>query len=195
MQQVIIGIDEAYAETGIAVGLDGEIKYVKGIKFKGCQNNTQKRQELARELERIVSKLYIKYNVTVVVERIRLHSHSETQFISQDYIKSVGAMLAVIIDTMRKFNVDVYSVDTRSWKAQVLGSSKSSAKKEGVVLKKESSVRKAIELGFGEQITSIIKQGKNKGKKKYDDNMADAICITLYGFLPKARQKLKLEKF
>ena len=80
-----------------------------------------------------------------------------------------------------KYGIKVFSVDTRAWKSRVLGTSKPVFEPlEGVENpQKFGSVRKAIKLGFGEQMK--VKSCKTRSFR-YDDDMADAICISLYGF-------------
>ena len=67
----------------------------------------------------------------------------------------------------------------------MLGKSKPSGKKlDGVKdIKKVDSVLYAISCGFKDEISYHVKAGKNKGKIRYNDNMADAICIAVCGAL------------
>ena len=65
----------------------------------------------------------------------------------------------------------------------MLGKSKPSGKKlDGVKdIKKVDSVLYAISCGFKDEIGYRVKAGKNKGQTRYNDNMADAICIAVCG--------------
>lgn len=197
MAKVVIGIDQSYADTGITVAVNGKIKKIYDINYKGIKGNTAKRAHMAYWIERLINKIPDGHELIIITERIRTRSHTTggREFISNDYIKSTGALVATIIDVAERYGVDVYSVDTRSWKAQVLGSAISKKKKSGVVARKETAVQKVISLGFKEEISYRLKSGPNKGKLKYNDNMADSACIALYGFIPEYKQKLKPEKF
>lgn len=91
-----------------------------------------------------------------------------------DYILC-QSLIAVIVDTAQDYGVPVYSVDTRSWKAQIVGKSTHD--------KNEST--KQPTLNYVENTL---------GYTVADDNEADAICISKYGFLSKTKQKLKKEQ-
>ncbi len=85
-----------------------------------CNNNTEKR----RLLKEILSNYILEYGegeTIIITERIRLRSQG---FLSEAYIKSTGALVATIIDVANVYDIPVYSVDTRSWKGQIVGDSK-----------------------------------------------------------------------
>lgn len=192
---VVIGIDQSYKRCGISKCKDGKLKIVKSINFPECKCNTDKRKYLINILTKILQKEASKddfddSNIMIIVERIRLSSQG---FLSQDYIKSTGALIATIIDVAKTYNIKVFSVDTRAWKSQVIGTSK------GITEKK------------------IITKGKNKGKVKMienkkiltqryitklgfdvmdDDDAADSAGIALFYFKSKEPMKfLKEEKY
>jgi hypothetical protein len=86
---------------------------------------------------------------------------------------SFGALTATIVDTAYEYGIKVYSVDTRSWKAQIVGTSKG-IKGDDPKAKKIPTMRFVKKLGF-----------------EVDDDAADSGCIALYGFTK--NQKLKEE--
>ena len=172
-----------------------------------CKNNTDKREILKSILEDIVHELvYITnglHNITVITERIRLRSEG---FISEDYIKATGALVATIIDLFNTYDIPVYSVDTKSWKNNVVGSSKPLDNPYGIDPKKYRTIVYMRDRGL---LKYIVEEYKGRGKKgvlnvkirghrvpcKINDDLADSYCIAMYGFLPKDKQKLKEEKF
>lgn len=178
--KIVIGVDQSYTKTGISVCCDGKLKYVKSVKFDKCKNKAEKRLLLKKILIKILKSANIKSNnVFIYCERIRLFSQG---FINQNYIMSTGALIGALVDTAYNYHIEVYSVDTRSWKSQVVGSSKSKTED-----KKKETVDFVESLGF-----CLTKKNK-KGKIIYDDDAADSACIALYGFIDKEKQKLKLE--
>lgn len=196
--KLVIGIDQSYTRTGIGLSIDRKLLKVSSISFKGCKNKTDKRRELARVVKKIIEiNQYKAKEIVIICERIRTFSNGKEEnepkegkkkgpksFISTDYIKATGALIATIVDVAYKYDIPVYSVATNSWKAQVLGSSKS----KGQQGKKTTSVNFIMKLGH--DISSV----NRAGNIVYDDDGADAGCISLYGHLPESRQKLKLEQ-
>jgi hypothetical protein len=197
--KIVIGIDQSYTDTGIGLARNGKLLFLQDCDFKGCDTNTEKRKHLENELRTLIETISIKNvnedPVIIIMERIRQFSKGTDSFISMPYIKAAATLYAVVIDLAWEYSIPVYSVDTRAWKAQILGSAKSKVKKKGMASKKETSIEKVIELGFYEDIKYVVKAGPNKGEVRFNDNMADAGCIALYGFIPKDAQKLKLENF
>lgn len=178
----IIGIDQSYTRTGIAVATKGKVRKALSIDFKGVKTKTQKRLLLQSTLRKVIETCLKKYDsseITVIAERIR--TFTETDSLRVDVIKAHSALMAYIVDTAAEYGIKVYTVDTRAWKSRVLGTSKPVFEPlEGVENpQKFGSVRKAIKLGFGEQMK--VKSCKTRSFK-YNDDMADAICISLYGF-------------
>jgi hypothetical protein len=197
-KKIVIGIDQSYTRTGISVGIDGKLVKVKGNGFKGLKTKSEKRRELRRVLSLLLKQsVQMASEVVVLCERISTFRKSfgnakNQQGSNPKYLKMTGALVATLVDTAADFGVNVYSVDTRSWKAQIVGSSKSEVKK-GKRDAKGKTVLFVQNLGFDLFIREK-KVGKNKGEKIYDDDAADSACICLYGFLPKSKQKLVLEE-
>ena len=178
----IIGIDQSYTRTGIAVATKGKVRKAFSIDFKGIKTKTQKRLLLQSTLRKVIEMCLRKYSnseITIIAERIRTFTESDSLRI--EVIKAHSALMAYIVDTAAEYGIKVYSVDTRAWKSRVLGSSRPIFEPlEGVEdPQKFGSVRKAIKLGFGEQMK--VKSCKTRSFR-YNDDMADAICISLYGF-------------
>lgn len=207
MQEWVIGIDQSYTRTGITVLKDKQIYRMKSLEFKECKNNTEKRLELYTYIEMLLKRPLKKYveqkKVKIITERIRLRSQG---FLSEAYIKSTGALIATIIDVANMYDVPVYSVDTRSWKSQIVGSSKPLQNKYGINPEKYRTILYLKQNGL---LKFIAEPYEGRGTKgiisinidgiktpcKINDDLADSYCIALYGYLPKSKQKLKEEKF
>jgi len=185
--KIIIGIDESYTRTGISIVADGKLKSVSSIDFKGLKTKSQKRKALHDKLISTIDKIQLRASsILIIVERIRTFSKNKNDKfnISTNYIKATGALIASIVDSASEYGIEVYSVDTRSWKAQVVGSSKGNNKEGNKML----TIRHVKRLGF--DVSSVNK----KGNIVYNDDASDSACIALYGFIPENRQKLKLEE-
>lgn len=180
----VIGIDQSYTRTGIAICVNGKLKKLSSIKFKSQYNKTDKRKEVKKVLKKAIDACLLHYtvdNIVVVVERIRTYTSSFD--LRPDFLKSQGALVATIVDTAYEYGISTYSVDTRCWKKSVLGTSKPVFEPiDGVSNpQKFGSVRKVIELGFKDSLE--IKRGNGKGTiASLDDDAADAACISLYPF-------------
>lgn len=185
----VIGIDQSYEDTGIAIACDGKIKAVDHILLSSLKNNTERRNEVSKVLMKFIDAAVARAdNVEIIVERIRLRSDG---FISMDYIKGIGALVAVIVDTAAMYQIPVYSVDTRAWKTAIVGTTKEKSNKYGFNPKKWPTILWCVKNGFKRQIINYSVSARKKkaviekdGKRyTYNDNKADAICIALYGFV------------
>lgn len=197
--QVIIGIDQSYKNTGITIVADGKIKIVRSIQLSKLKSNSDKRRVLKQRLFTLLSQISSKCsNIVCIIERIRLRSQG---FININYIKSIGALNAMIVDVMSEFDVKVYSVDTRCWKAQVIGTSKPLDNKYGVPPEKYPTVVWCIKQGFKSSILidmsntrtrkgTFIKDGK---RYKFNDDAADSCAIAMFGVIGD-KSKLELEQ-
>lgn len=107
----------------------------------------------------------------------------------------------MIVDIMSEFDVKVYSVDTRCWKAQVIGTSKPLDNKYGVPPEKYPTVVWCIKQGFKSSILidmsntkirkgTFIKDGK---RYKFNDDAADSCAIAMFGVIGD-KSKLELEQ-
>ena len=107
--QVCIGIDQSYNNTGISIAADGELIKVKSKWLDHYKSNSEKRQALRETLDKVfTSATRNANNVVCILERIRLRSRG---FVNIDYIKSIGALNALICDTAGIYNFPVWSVD------------------------------------------------------------------------------------
>ena len=207
--KIVIGIDQSYVDTGISIAYNGKIKAISSVKLKSCKNNTERRKLLKNRLIQVFTSMQQKASessnceIVCIIERIRLQSAQpgEKHFLNFPYIKGIGALNALIVDTAYDFDIPVYSVDTRSWKSQVVGSSKPLSNKYGIASEKWPTILYIKKLGWEKAILEEVSNKKKKGviketngvKYTYNDNKADSACIALYGFIPKHLQKLEEE--
>ena len=202
--KVVIGIDQSYKRTGISVLKNKEVVRMYSVDFEDCENNTDKRNMLYGYMERILKKACSKQNkVIVITERIRLRSQN---FLSENYIKATGALVATVIDVCTLYGVPVYSVDSRAWKSAIVGTSRPMDNKYGINPEKYPTILYMRRKGL---LEPLLIPYHGKGKKgiipvrvhgehalyEVNDDLADSYCIALYGFLPENRQKLKEEQF
>lgn len=219
MDKYVIGIDQSYTRTGITVLKNKKIWEMLSIDYKECKNNSEKRCVLENSLNEIMCSLEMHCsNPLVITERIRLKSQGGRDrhtMLSENYIKSTGALVATIIDFFEYYNeIPVYSVDTRSWKSAIVGSSKPLENPYGIDENKYRTILYMRDKGL---LRSIAEPYEGRGKKsiinvkmdvikdgkkvrqfvpcKMNDDLADSYCIALYGFLPVDKQKLQLERF
>lgn len=197
MPEVCIGIDQSYEDTGISVCIDGTIKIMGHVYLAKLKSKTEKRNLLKIKLENVIKKALKYGKVVCVIERIRLRSEG---FLNIDYIKSIGALNAVIVDVCALFDVPVYSVDTRCWKSQIIGTSKGCSNKYGVPENKWPTVKYFLQRKKEKYIIEEITGKKAKGtferngkKYKYNDNIADSGAISLFWFKGD-KSKLREEK-
>ena len=197
--KIVIGIDQSYKNVGISIAADGKLLKVKSLNLNKIENNSVKRKTLDKTLEKIINNIILRSdNIVCIIERIRLRSQG---FLNIDYIKSIGALNSVIVDKFEDYGIPVYSVDTRCWKSQVVGTSKPAINSFGVPEEKWPTVEWLINQGWEK---SILKEVKNKRKNKgtfirdgikysYDNDAADSAGIAMFGFLGE-KDKLKEEK-
>lgn len=204
----VIGIDQSYTRTGITILKDKEVVEMFSLEYEHCKNNSEKRTALENTLHEMVLDHSIT-NPLVITERIRLRSQG---FLSEAYIKATGALIATIIDFFHYYNeIPVYSVDTRSWKSQIIGNSKPLNNSYGINPEKYRTILYMRDKGLLKWIAEEYKGRGEKGviwatrkltngkeekvRVKINDDLADSYCIAMYGFLPKNKQKLKEERF
>lgn len=203
---VVIGIDESYTRIGITVLEDKKLIKMYSVNFDGCKNNYDKRKELRSVLESILNKLLRKYKpieIKCIIERIRTFSGGH---MSSQYLITTGGLIVTILDVFLEHGIKVYSVDTKSWKNAIVGTSKPKENLYGINPNKYPTILYLKQKGL---LKYIAEEYKGRGKKgvinvkidgekvpcKINDDMADSYCIALYGYLPKTKQKLKEEKF
>lgn len=192
-----IGIDQSYKNVGISISADGRLLKVKNVDLGKCKTKSEKRGVLRKKLSRLCAAVYGKAeNHICVIERIRLRSQG---FLNIDYIKSIGALNALIVDVFSEFGIEVYSVDTRCWKAQVVGSAKKESNKFGVPEEKWLTVQWCIAQGFEESILKKVEGRRTKGtfekngiKFECDNDASDSAAISMFYFKGD-KSKLKIE--
>lgn len=205
--KIVIGIDQSYADSGIAVVCNGKVMSVTDCKPKSSASNTEIRSQLRQKLTRVFSMMQMKQNklesceLICIIERIRLQSAKpgSQHFLNLPYIKGMGALNAVIVDLASEYGIPVYSVDTRSWKSRVVGASSPMRNPYGFPEEKWPTIKWCIDHGYGWLIAEEVSPRKVKGvieedgeRWTYNDNKADAIGIAMYGFINDP--KLEVEK-
>lgn len=199
--EICIGIDQSYQNTGISITADGKLIKVKSVWLDKYKNNSEKRDKLRKVLDKILQNcVNNSKSVVCIFERIRLQSKG---FINIDYIKSIGALNSVIVDVCHSYLIDVYSVDTRCWKSQVVGTSKPGSNRYGVPDEKWPTIQWLTTQGWGEAILIDVSDTKKTkgtfvrvtdGKKfMYNNDAADSAAISMFWFVGE-REKLKEEK-
>ncbi len=153
----ILSFDQSMARTGVAFSIDGSVRFVASLKLSGT--NTVKRRKVTKLVKTGIRKLKPDF---VTVERIRLFSGGRIQMQS---LVALSSLSLVIVDAASP--LEVFSIDTRSWKAKVLGSAKST---------------KQDAIDFIEGLKLSVE----------NDDEADAACMAIYAARPDAL--LKLEK-
>lgn len=198
-KEVCIGIDQSYENTGVSISADGKLLKVTSLHLGNLKSNSEKRRCLKNFLTKVIQRVKPKCeNITCVIERIRLRSQG---FINIDYIKSIGALNAVIVDIMSDYGIPVYSVDTRCWKAQVVGTSKPLNNRFGVPPEKWPTVQWCISKGFKDSILKDVSDSRKEkgtfkiGDKKcmYNNDAADSSAISMFLFVGD-KSMLKVEK-
>lgn len=205
-RKIVIGIDQSYADSGIAVAFNGKVKSVSDCKPKSTATNTEVRSQLRYKLTKVFSAMQRKQydmeqcELICIIERIRLQSAKPgmEHFLNLPYIKGIGALNAVIVDLAAEYNIPVYSVDTRSWKSRVVGTSSPGKNPYGFLEEKWPTIKWCIDHGYGWLIAEEVSPRKVKGviekdgeRYTYNDNKADAIGIAMYGFVsnPKLQEE------
>ena len=197
-KKVVIGIDQSYNNTGISIVADGHLKKVRSLHLDKYKSNSEKRRALAETLDGLLKAVCTKsMDVVCIIERIRLRSQG---FLNIDYIKSIGALNSIIVDKCQEYDVPVYSVDTRCWKSQVIGTSKPMANKFGVPEEKWPTVKWLVKQGWENSILIKVEGRKTKGtfvrdgqKFMYNNDAADSAGIAMFGFKGDL-DKLQLER-
>ena len=188
--KLVIGIDQSYARTGISLAGDGKLLKVSYIPFKPSECHSEKRKKVKGKLTQIIKlNKHKAKKMIIIVERIRQFSGGT---LSMDYIKSTGALIGCIVDTAAEYGISVFSADTRSWKAQVVGTVKPKTNCYYVDPKKwptiEYLLKKRRDVHERDLLVEVGKRSRNFAKKigdkkySYNDDAADSACIALYGF-------------
>ena len=108
----VLGIDPSYKQTGFAVIENKELIYSTSLDLKDVKNKKEKREWVKNTLGRIETRFFPD---KIVIERTRLFSRG---IISAKTIIALASLIVAVIDAS---DLDVYSVDSRSFKAKVIG--------------------------------------------------------------------------
>lgn len=185
-KECVIGLDQSYSRTGISVAVDGELVLIDSVDLSKLETKTQKRKAVTKRLRKLLTTASKTANRTYVVcERVRMFSHGN---ISQSYIMSTGALIGSIVDEAQAHGVSVYSVDTKSWKSRVLGTSKGEENDFGVPPEKYPCIKWLVDLGHRKSILKLVTGRKKKGtfvdsdglRYEYDNDAADSAGIAMY---------------
>lgn len=192
--KTVIGIDQSYTDTGIAVAADGVIQAAISLPLSSLSSDTQKRLELRTKLISCI-KNCIKHDSIpeVYFEQVRIN-RGQTTF---NYIKHAGAMEATIIDTCAEYDVNLYSVASNAWKSAILGTRDRVPNILGIPPEKYLTYEYTSLHGYNKftlykaskQSRYYVERDADGFPYKYNDNIGDAICICLYGCLDSDKQK------
>ena len=200
-RQVYIGIDQSYQNTGISVAADGHLLDIKSVRLDKYSNNSERREVLRVKLGHLINVVATKAdNIQCICERARLYG-GPTSFINIDAIKAMGALTATIVDVCSQHGIAVYSVDTRCWKSQVVGTSKPRPNRYGVPEEKWPTVQWVVKQGLENKIlVDVTGTRKKKGVfvrdgkvYTYNNDAADSAGIAMFGFVGD-RSKLQIER-
>lgn len=188
-KQVVIGVDQSYKRTGISIAADGKLLHVCSVDLSNSDDKTWKRQEVQKHVDKACMLANARSNEkpVLVLERIRMFSQ---QFVSIPYIKQMGALNAYVIDKAWSVGIETYSIDTRAWKAGVLGTSKHADNDFGVPSEKWPCVNWVIRSGFEKSIKLPVSGRRQKGtftdkngkKWEYDNDACDSAGIAMSWF-------------
>ena len=207
--RVCIGIDQSYRRTGMSVSEDGKLVSCQSVSLAKLSSKPEKRNVLRARFSEVLESVLGRHSpdeCVVVLERVRTFSQ---QFLSVPYIKSMGAMNAVVADEAWYHGVQCYNVDTRAWKHGVVGTSKPAkpgstdmkfASHFQVDEKKAPTARWVYDnyrAMFKESAVVQVAGSKKRGtfiamdgtRCEIDDDLCDSVCISLSWF------KMDISKF
>lgn len=184
-----IGVDQSYQRTGISIAVDNRLVAVSSIDLLKFKTKSEKRTALH---DKIVTALHVTTSKTertvCVLERVRTFSDGA---LSVPYIKSMGALNAVVVDACYEAGVEVYSIDTRCWKSHIIGTSKPLENKYGILPKKWPTIQwfmrehKNFEKCVLVQASKAKKKGiiiKDGVRYTINDDACDSAAIALSYF-------------
>lgn len=200
--KVCIGVDQSYKRTGISVSEGGKLVSCQSVKLDKLESKPEKRNVLRARFREVLESVLSNHSpeeCVVVLERVRTFSQ---QFLSVPYIKSMGALNAVVSDEAWYHGVQCYNVDTRAWKHGVVGTSKPAkpgsadmkfAKHFQIDDKKAPTARWVYENYkemFKENAVLEVAGRRKKGtfiamdgtRCEIDDDLCDSACISLSWF-------------
>ena len=184
---IVLGIDQSYERCGMSIAADGELLHVGSLDLSKLKTKTEKRRAVQEVIRTQAKRIVLRSADSIcVLERIRTFSQS---FISVPYIQSMGAMNALIVDTCDEFGIPVFSVNTKTWKSYVVGTSVPQDNDFGVPPEKWPTIQWVIEKGFEDSILRPVTGRKKKGtfirgrkRWEYDNDAADSAGIAMFPF-------------
>ena len=201
--EYVIGIDQSYKRTGLSLSYKGKLVDYFTISPEFLSDIELKRKYIAniiyQWLQKSVSEGKLEPQKTICLfESIRMFSRG---FLNMDYILKTGALITNIADIMSEFTINCYSIDTRAWKAAVVGTSKPQENKYKINPAKWPTILYCKNILQIEYDKMLIPEKRHKAgtirvkKQLYsvNDDLCDAICISLYPFKGNAKNMKKLE--
>jgi len=145
----VLGIDPGYSKTGFAIIEDKKLIESMCLDLSKHKTKREKRKIIRQSIQYAEG---MHKPSRIIIERVRLFSHG---FISTKTIVALGTIIAAVIDSTE---LDVYSVDSRSFKKRVVGNSSCS----------KADVIKWVHKTFGIDV---------------EEDEADSIAIAYYQFI------------
>lgn len=176
--KIVIGIDQSYKCTGVAVYVyNSDTK--KGRFWRTFavtpkkRTKTRKRAVIAGYIDDLLSDFRYRYDdVRICFERPRLFSKGH---ISASFLLSIGALNGAIIDTAESWDVPCYSIDTRAWRCAAVGHCKRKENGKGIPPEKYYTVKHFCKAGYKNR---IIRRAAD-GSKIFEHDIADAMGIAV----------------
>lgn len=187
----VIGIDQSYTCTGVAVAVGGQIKGTKAIEYEKGMDDIEKRFNTKAALLKTYyacrNRGFVQFDIMYEKPRI---SAGRTPF---EFIKRSGAMEAEILETFWVFrkqcDIAIYAVPTQVWKKEVIGTSKPDDSRPNFDPQKvptyEWLVANVPPRFYMTRTDNIrlkhnIVQINDDTRFLYNDNIGDAIGMSLY---------------
>lgn len=190
--EYVIGIDQSYARTAYSICHKGNIIACGSFAPEASNRPTDKRKFIRQGIYQATIKKariagFTPANTIVLFERIRMFSRG---FLSMNYIVKTGALIAIMADMFIEAGYQCYTVDTRAWKAGVIGTSKPKNNKYGINPAKWPTILYVRDNRIVPSRKFLVPEKRHKKgtiqiRGKYysiNDDVCDAICISKYPF-------------
>lgn len=204
-RNLCLGFDQSYSGTGIALAGelrngDYEIIHCESVRPVPGESKSDYRVKVRKAINRIIVKYrHLGDELFAVCEAVRFNTQG-AQVVNYHLIW--GALMGTICDYLWECQeVTLRKADTRAWKKAVIGTSKpADSAPKGVDPKKWPTIQHMLYvedvpkecLRIERPPRSRVYTWEEDGKKyTYDDNVADACGIALYGLITPLN-KLKL---
>lgn len=190
--KIVIGIDQSYKKTGVAVYIyNGETK--KGRFWRTFaiapkkRAKARKRAVIEAHIDGLLSDFRYRYDdVRICFERPRLFSKGH---ISASFLLSIGALNGTIIDTAESWDVPCFSVDTRAWRRAAVGTCERKDNSKGIPPEKFYTIKHFCKIGYKRRII----QRAADGSKIFEHDIADAMGIAVAAARLEGSALLRLE--